>query len=73
MRGRARLQLRNENGALQDFEMALRVSPNDKKAHYMRGRILLDLNRKDEAFKSLRAASQLGSVEARKFLSKNNL
>jgi hypothetical protein len=39
----------------------------------MRGRILLDLNRKDEAFKSLRAASQLGSVEARKFLCKNNL
>jgi len=73
MRGRARLQLRDENGALQDFDMALKVSPNDKKAHYMRGRILLDLNRKDEAFKSLRAASQLGSVEARRFLSKNNL
>ncbi len=72
MRGRARLQLGDMNAAVQDFDMAIRVSPNDSKAHYMRGRTLLDMNRKDEAYKSLRAASQLGSAEARNFLRKNN-
>lgn len=73
MRGKVHLLLGEMSAAVNDYDMVINSSPNDSKAYYMKGRALIDLNYKKDGYKNLRIASQLGSVEARKFLSKNKL
>jgi tetratricopeptide (TPR) repeat protein len=56
-------QISNQQGkyatALSELDTALKIDPSNNSLHYLRGRVLLRLNRKDEAQAELAAATRL--------------
>lgn len=58
-RGLCRHSLKDEAGALEDFEAAVNLSPTSAIAHYYRGQSLLTLGKRQEAIRSLEEAARL--------------
>jgi tetratricopeptide (TPR) repeat protein len=68
LRARARLQLEDVHGAIQDLTVAIQMSPNDPSLYYLRGRAQLEIGRRDEARANLSKAAQMGSSKAKAIL-----
>ena len=64
--GLAKIHVREENyrRALPEIDAAVRLSPDNQNVHFMRGRILLKLGRRDEAEKEMATAKQLLDASA---------
>ena len=70
LRGRARIQLGDLEGAIYDLNVTIKLSPNNAAAYYLKGKTQMELGLPNEAQKNLQKAMQLGSEEARKMLLK---
>lgn len=58
-RGLCRHSLKDEAGALQDFDAAVKLSPTSAIAHYYRGQSLLALGKRQDAARALEEAARL--------------
>lgn len=67
-RAKARLELKNIDGALEDLNAAVIVTPNNAEIYLLLGKTQLEIGLKNEAKRNLEKAKQLGSADADKFL-----
>jgi predicted Zn-dependent protease len=66
--GLAKINLRREKYqlALNEIDAALRLAPASQNVHFMRGRILMKLNRSEEAQKELLTSKSMLDASAQK-------
>lgn len=68
MRGNCRKELNNFHGAIEDYNAALKLHPNDPTLFCSKGESELKLGLKNKAIRSLTQAKQLGSAKASNLL-----
>jgi Flp pilus assembly protein TadD len=73
--GLARIHLRQEKyqQALREIDAALRLAPNSKNAHFIRGRVLLKVGRREEAEKEMATAQQLSEAATDKVIESTSM
>lgn len=67
-RGVAKLNLKDTKGALGDFDDAIKIDPANSLAYFMRGQVKMQMQETDAGCKDISKASELGYLQADKFL-----
>jgi tetratricopeptide (TPR) repeat protein len=68
MRGKSFARLNNFKTAINDFDYAIKCSPNNPSPYYEKGKALLEIRQYQEAMYNLKKAEQLGSQQASSLL-----
>ena len=68
LRGRARFELGDFVGTIEDSRVVATLTPNDPAPYLLKGKAELKLGLREDAIKSFNEAAKRGSVEARQFM-----
>ncbi|MFZ2340440.1 MAG: tetratricopeptide repeat protein [Bacteroidales bacterium] len=69
-RGGAKGYIEDYQGAIEDFNKAIRINPSDDKSYYGRGLAKIVLNQKESGCSDLQRALKLGNPQAKETILK---
>ena len=67
-RGKAKDELKDYNGAIEDYNQAIEIEPNDPSAYFIRGVVKKKLNDLKGACEDWKKAAELGNENAAELL-----